>query len=346
MHEFRIECSLELPGAALWRMRGTRRFMHHLVAERALARMSASHTTKLREGGPDGPALWRRTFQYVPTTIEIPDIVKTVFSDDYLEIADECTWAEQERPREDCTRCCGSDDSSSSASPVSESSARAGVTNGNGASCSHHNKPGHFSQSFVITPGVLADYICTKGTLSVEPHPSGDPKRCIHVLSGNCNVSLPFVGYYVEEAIIANMQTFYKAYPAHMLTMRDVLVKDFSDEPCSPSEEVTAEQLTAAASLIATKEAAEDEASTDADEDNFDECQDTAEAGSTPKPGLQTGEETNSMHDANGHGQDVGDHSKMKSAHDSSSRANDVQFSHLDTLELHAGGIQKVALQQ
>jgi hypothetical protein len=43
-------------------------------------------------------------------------------------------------------------------------------------------------------------------------------------LSGTCSVSILFLGSYVEEAIVANMNTFYAEYPAHVESIRDDLL--------------------------------------------------------------------------------------------------------------------------
>jgi hypothetical protein len=278
MREFRIECSLELPCAALWRVRGTRRFMRHLVAERALARMTASNTAVVRPAGPDGrPALLRRTFLYVPATIDIPDVVRSVFSDDYLELADECTWPADEAEAEaSSSSCCttttspaSSADTPAADGPIAAAADDWGIGMQQEAKDKHdeenddderHAKK-HLSQTFVITPGVLADYICTKGELSISPHPSGDPTRCLHVLAGTCNVSLPFVGYYIEEAIVANMQAFYDNYPAHIRSMRSVLLSDYATTP-SPAPQcisTTAELLNAAARRVVEEDEKSDE---------------------------------------------------------------------------------------
>lgn len=144
--------------------------------------------------------LFTRVQTYVPATVEIPDIVKPVFDDSYIEITDTQTWDDTTPLR----------------------------------------------QSFSIRPGVLADFVKSEGQVVMEALSDGgavingegkDAKRgdlrgvdgCLHVLSGECRVSIPFVGWYVEQAIVANMTTFYDAYPKHVKAFVDLVVKRWGD---------------------------------------------------------------------------------------------------------------------
>lgn len=87
-------------------------------------------------------------------------------------------------------------------------------------------------QRFEIKPSVLADLVKSQGKLVLRPagkSVAGNKEqglgRCAHVLQGECSVGIPFLGWYVEQAIIANMQAFYNLYPGYIQHFVDMVVK-------------------------------------------------------------------------------------------------------------------------
>lgn len=57
---------------------------------------------------------------------------------------------------------------------------------------------------------------------------------CLHALAGECTVSIPFVGYYADPAVVANMRTFYETYPAHIDAFVDMVVNKYGDGTRAP----------------------------------------------------------------------------------------------------------------
>eukprot|EP00177_Eucheuma_denticulatum_P003688 GFKZ01006686.1.p1 GENE.GFKZ01006686.1~~GFKZ01006686.1.p1 ORF type:complete len:211 (-),score=28.18 GFKZ01006686.1:669-1301(-) len=86
------------------------------------------------------------------------------------------------------------------------------------------NKPGRQSFSIHPTPPVLADLVKTSGELVVEDAKEGDAGSCRHVLSGRCEVSVPMLGWYLEQTIVSNMRKFYAEYPHHIAAFVDTVV--------------------------------------------------------------------------------------------------------------------------
>lgn len=82
---------------------------------------------------------------------------------------------------------------------------------------------------YSITPGVLAEYITMNGVLQMRPSSTKGAEGCRQVITGTCTVDIPFVGWYVEQAIISNMQTFYEGYPEHIDAFVNMLVTTFGD---------------------------------------------------------------------------------------------------------------------
>lgn len=318
MREFRIEVDLDVPRSVLWKLRGTQTFMQYLVERGALARMTA--TPIITPKGAVRDSVKQRTFLYVPKTIIIPDVVKSVFSDDYLELGDLCTWDEKDGLDEngdelpsgnsdyDSVKSAPAESASPAASDVSEEGSTPGKSTGGwlgsensadtntktgpnnsgglwgffsspatsgdaGRSTDNHSTTVEksirgagrsYAQTFTITPGVLAEFISTNGQLTVDSHPSGDEMRCVHILSGTCNVSIPFVGGYVEDAIVTNMDTFYADYPEHIANMVSGILLGSQDaigtiaEGITDPKDATEEMLLAVAQNIVDRESKAD----------------------------------------------------------------------------------------
>jgi len=69
-----------------------------------------------------------------------------------------------------------------------------------------------FCQAFVNRPlGKLEDRVVTQGQVTVEP--AGEEK-CKHIMVGECKANILGIGTFLESAIVANMEKFYKyTYP-------------------------------------------------------------------------------------------------------------------------------------
>ena len=88
-----------------------------------------------------------------------------------------------------------------------------------------------YVQQSTIVPGIMADLVQSRAQLTLEQMEGGekDGEGCMHKLSGECNVGIPFLGYYVEQAIIANMKEFYAGYARHIDGFVDMVVRRFGD---------------------------------------------------------------------------------------------------------------------
>ena len=176
--EFSISVHLNIPRDLLWRVRATKTFMQFLVSNGAINRMEA--TRAQRVAGSD--SRMSRIQTYVPAEIRIPDVVKPIFDDSYLEIKDRQTW-DEEVP---------------------------------------------YEQTFDIKPGIMCEVVKSGGTLTLEASGNKD-EICVHTLAGQCRVSIPFLGWYVEQAIIDNMKHFYKGYAKHIDDFVNMVVHKYGD---------------------------------------------------------------------------------------------------------------------
>lgn len=190
--DYSFKSTLDIPREVLWRAitSDNRAFMNHLVNDGALNRMDSTKIEDLTTpNGTTNPnnnnnsaGKKGRKQTYVPKTIEIPAMVKSVFDDTYLEIFDSQSWNE--------------------------------------------NKP--YELDFEISTGVLGDYYTMHGHTRLEVNPDDkDGLSCIQTIHGTCKVEIPFVGWYVEQAILLNMGQFYDAYPGHIANFVQELIGSY-----------------------------------------------------------------------------------------------------------------------
>ena len=92
-----------------------------------------------------------------------------------------------------------------------------------------------FTQNFNCKPTVLSEFVTTDGSLFVK-RKEGDEKKCIHTIQGQTTVNMPLLGYYIEQAIVRNMQAFYSTYPKHVKNFKQYLVNEFVDGDLSKLE--------------------------------------------------------------------------------------------------------------
>lgn len=189
--EICITTKLDIPRDVLWKARSSVTFMQFLVKNGALNRMDATPVQHV----PQSTSKTRKHV-YVPNTIDIPPMVKPIFDDSYLEITDTQLW-DDDVP---------------------------------------------YEMHFSITPGVLEEYIKMTGVLKLatcvssdhdevedEKSPHTDSMVCVQTIQATCQVDIPFVGYYVEQAILANMNSFYDIYPTHIQGFTRMLVDAYGD---------------------------------------------------------------------------------------------------------------------
>lgn len=124
----------------------------------------------------------QRRQTYVPGDVIIPEVVKPIIDDSYIEIGDDQTW--------------------------------------------DNDVP--YVQDSTIRPTVMGDVILTRARLSLEEDPE-DRGGCLHSLAGEVGVSLLFIGYYVEQAIVANMKSFYGNYPGHIDDFVHMVINKYGD---------------------------------------------------------------------------------------------------------------------
>lgn len=182
---FCVEVTLPIPADVLWRVRSSRAFMGFLVSQGALNRMDATPARQV----PGQRSAYTRVQTYVPADVAIPDIIKPIIDDSYIEITDTQTWDESLRPLEQSFKI-----RPSALGDIVKSSGRLVV------------RP-------IDSPAANKD----------------NDHSCLHTLSGECAVTFPFIGWYAEQAIIDNMRNFYKTYPAHIADFVDMIVKRWGD---------------------------------------------------------------------------------------------------------------------
>lgn len=158
--EYEITKRLDIPRDLIWRVITTnsRAFMNHMVKDGALNRMDSTPVEPINEE----PNQKTRKQIYVPKTVEIPAMVRSVVDEsvfDILEIKDTQKW----------------DD----------------------------NKP--FELNFCINTALLGDCIRMSGTTSFGKCDDDDSRACMQTIRGTCAVDIPFVGWYVEQAIIGTL---------------------------------------------------------------------------------------------------------------------------------------------
>lgn len=192
---FKVPVRLDIPRQLLWRVRSTRAFADFLVSQGALARMELSPSSPHHSS----PTALTRRQVIVAAEVAIPEMLKSTFDDKFFEVTDEQVWDDTNRP---------------------------------------------FIQSSLIKPNLFAELISTSLTLSVEPDTSNsqphfasedcDPAHesalgCVHTLVGHATVSVPFLGYLAEQAIIANIDSFYEKYPRYVKDFVRMLVHKYGD---------------------------------------------------------------------------------------------------------------------
>ncbi|CAN8061485.1 unnamed protein product [Agarophyton chilense] len=173
---FRISVVLDIGREVLWKVRATRAYMRFLTSNGAIKRMEKVQGDETGESGS-------RTLIYVPANVDIPEMMRSLVDDSYMEIRDTQTWDDKSRP---------------------------------------------FRQHSSIRPVMMGDVVCTTAVLSVE-EVQGDAQRCVHTIEGECCVRIPWVGYYAEQAIISNMQSFYETYNAHVRAFVGMVQSEFGD---------------------------------------------------------------------------------------------------------------------
>ena len=85
-----------------------------------------------------------------------------------------------------------------------------------------------YKMNFDIVPGVMEEYVKMNGVLTMLPN--GDKGvGCVQVIEATCQVDIPFIGYYVEQAILANLNSFYDTYPVHIQDFVKMAVHKYGD---------------------------------------------------------------------------------------------------------------------
>lgn len=194
---FHVESYLPIPADIFWQLRATPPFAEYLVSAGALSRLEST-TPRLI---PGHPPRYSRVQTYVPATMDIPDIIKPIIDDSYIEVSDTQSW--------------------------------------------DANLEDEFRQTFEVRPSILTDLVKTYGQLSIKPPPlqislaEQSQHSCRHILSGECCVSIPFLGWYAEQAIISNIKTFHESYPKYIQGFVDMVVRRWGDgDPQSLREAV------------------------------------------------------------------------------------------------------------
>lgn len=207
---FKFTVSLDVPREFIWRIRASKTFMQFLVTNGALGRMEATAPTTPEDASSATMKTRRQT--YVAGDVTIPDMIKPLLDDSYIEVSDIQTWDE--------------------AIP--------------------------YLQHSTIHPTILGDVISTTACLSLhvdkshhfrddahheEDHvcdcPTSDDDTsaddllvehaCLHTLSGSVAVSVPFLGYFVEQAVVTNMKQFYSEYSTHVHAFFDMAMQKYGD---------------------------------------------------------------------------------------------------------------------
>eukprot|EP00188_Purpureofilum_apyrenoidigerum_P005735 Plantae.Rhodophyta-Purpureofilum_apyrenoidigerum.ctg7798.p1 GENE.Plantae.Rhodophyta-Purpureofilum_apyrenoidigerum.ctg7798~~Plantae.Rhodophyta-Purpureofilum_apyrenoidigerum.ctg7798.p1 ORF type:complete len:210 (-),score=44.67 Plantae.Rhodophyta-Purpureofilum_apyrenoidigerum.ctg7798:205-834(-) len=84
--------------------------------------------------------------------------------------------------------------------------------------------------NYKVTPCFLSDQIKTSGFVEIIEHE--DPNKCVQVVNGTTNVSIYFIGGYIEEALLDNLKKFYAAYPTHMARFRTHIEDTVEQDAC------------------------------------------------------------------------------------------------------------------
>lgn len=85
-----------------------------------------------------------------------------------------------------------------------------------------------YVQTFDIKPGIMADIVKSTGRLTLEAY-GEKGTHCMQTIAGECDVGIPLLGWYVEQAIIANMKSFYKEYGRHVDSFVSMVVQKYGD---------------------------------------------------------------------------------------------------------------------
>ncbi|GAB0495232.1 hypothetical protein MMPV_006531 [Pyropia vietnamensis] len=183
MGVFRVECTLPLPADLFWSLRDTPAFLKWIVDDHLLNSITstppAAHDTR--------PGVLTRTQSYIPATVACPDMLRPLVGSTAFAVTDHQTWSASVPP---------------------------------------------YTLDFKITPSFLTALSSTSGSLTIVPGPAADavatPEAdaavvasptadaadvCAHIVDGTATVRVPYLGGYVEKAIVDNLQAFYALYP-------------------------------------------------------------------------------------------------------------------------------------
>lgn len=182
---FNVVVQLNIARDLLWQLRATPVFTRFMVECGALQRMESTPA----QATTASDSCMTRKQVYVPSTVQIPDVVRSIIDESLIEVTDTQVWDDEQAP---------------------------------------------YEQSFSIQPSVLAEYIKSTGKLlmhELQPDVAQDAavERCLHVLEGECSVDIPFVGSFVEQAIISNMHEFYAGYAEVIDQFKVMLTKTYGD---------------------------------------------------------------------------------------------------------------------
>ena len=94
----------------------------------------------------------------------------------------------------------------------------------------HWDEEKPYELNFSIATAALGDYITMSGTTTLTEC-TDDPRSCLQTIRGKCTVDIAFLGWYIEQAICANMDTFYETYPTHINSFVSKLIDKFDGDP-------------------------------------------------------------------------------------------------------------------
>lgn len=185
MGAFRVECTLPLPADLFWALRDTPAFLKWIVDDRLLNSITSTPPVPRDPSRPD--ALLTRTQSYIPATVACPDMLRPLVGSTAFAVTDHQTWSAAVPP---------------------------------------------YTLDFKITPSFLTALSSTAGSLSIVPGRAAaavatpeadaavvaaptadDADVCAHIVDGSATVRVPYLGGYVEKAIVDNLLAFYALYP-------------------------------------------------------------------------------------------------------------------------------------
>ena len=228
MVRFDIECVLPFSPSLFWRIRDTPTFFKFVINDGLLKKLTAT-VPQLEDDGS-----LSRVQTYCPARVDCPEMIRSLIGDTMFEVSDHQRWNPTKRPNhlnfyikptflssvsktfgELCVEQFEGGDAIVDENDVENESNDGSASTDMDPESSNASEGSDMESS----PESIADYIDTL--------PANE--KCRHCITGETRVSILTLGWFVERAIVHNLRSFYRDYPATIARFHKKLYAEFAD---------------------------------------------------------------------------------------------------------------------